>query len=124
MGALDNQVGGQHYKGCRYQPVKFSADLNLNFIQGNIVKYVTRYKEKNGLQDLKKVYHYAQLGQELRPRNFALFRGTDEYIERYYTLNSLPYLEGRIVYSAVYQDWTQIIENVEQLIAQEYETVH
>ena len=33
-------------------------ELGLNFCEGNIVKYVSRYKYKNGLQDLKKAQHY------------------------------------------------------------------
>lgn len=64
MKATDKQVGGQHYK-LPYQPIKFIVENRLNFIQGNIVKYVSRYKGKNGLQDLEKASHYAELGQEL-----------------------------------------------------------
>lgn len=64
MKATDRQVGGNHYN-MPYQPIKFITENNLNFIQGNIVKYVSRYKNKNGLQDLEKALHYAELGQEL-----------------------------------------------------------
>ena len=56
--ALDYQVGGNHYQQMAYQPLSFIMELGLNFCEGNIVKYVSRYKYKNGLQDLKKAQHY------------------------------------------------------------------
>ena len=56
--ALDYQVGGNHYHQMAYQPLSFIMELGLNFCEGNIVKYVARYKFKNGLQDLKKAQHY------------------------------------------------------------------
>ena len=59
--ALDVQVGGNHYKNLAIQPIEFTHKNGLNFCQGNIVKYATRYKDKNGVEDLKKVVHYAQL---------------------------------------------------------------
>jgi hypothetical protein len=59
--ALDVQVGGDHYKNMAIQPIEFTHKNNLNFCQGNIIKYVTRYKSKNGIEDLKKVKHYVDL---------------------------------------------------------------
>lgn len=59
--ALDKQVGGSHYKDMAIQPIEFTHKNNLNFCQGNIIKYATRYKNKNGKEDLEKVIHYAQL---------------------------------------------------------------
>lgn len=58
---LDVQVGGNHYKNYAIQPIEYGWHNNLNFLQTNIVKYATRYKEKNGKEDLLKVIHYAQL---------------------------------------------------------------
>jgi hypothetical protein len=59
--ALDTQVGGNHYKDMAIQPIEFTHKNGLNFCQGNIIKYATRYKAKNGVEDLKKVKHYAEL---------------------------------------------------------------
>ena len=61
MAALDKQEGGSHYKEYAIQPIEYSFYNDLNFLQGNIVKYATRYKDKNGREDLLKVIHYAQL---------------------------------------------------------------
>jgi len=57
----DRQVGGNHYKDFRIQPYEFISKNNLSFFQGNVVKYVCRYKDKNGIQDLEKIIHYCEL---------------------------------------------------------------
>lgn len=58
---LDVQEGGSHYKQRGIQPIEYTEANNLNFQQGNVVKYITRHKEKNGVEDLGKVVHYALL---------------------------------------------------------------
>ena len=55
------QVGGGHYKSMSIQPVEFILANNLGFCEGNIVKYACRYRQKGGIEDLKKVIHYAEL---------------------------------------------------------------
>jgi len=64
--ALDRQVGGDHYKGMAFQPIEYIVGNNLGFCEGNIVKYVTRYAQKGGEEDLDKVIHYAELLKELK----------------------------------------------------------
>lgn len=56
--------GETHYKGYEYEPIKFVIDMKFDFIQGNILKYLIRYRKKNGLQDLKKARNYAEIGHE------------------------------------------------------------
>ena len=58
---LSKQVGGTHYKSMAIQPVEFILANDLGFCEGNIIKYTCRYKQKGGVEDLKKVIHYAQL---------------------------------------------------------------
>jgi len=48
------QVGGNHYSKLAIQPYEYSIKNDLNCYQFNVVKYVTRYKDKNGIEDLKK----------------------------------------------------------------------
>jgi len=55
------QVGGDHYKSFYIQPYEFISKNNLSFFQGNVVKYVCRYLNKNGVEDLQKIIHYCQL---------------------------------------------------------------
>ena len=60
MSVLDNQVGGDHYK-LAIQPTVYIFANKLGFIEGNIIKYATRHRDKGGAQDIRKVIHYAQL---------------------------------------------------------------
>ncbi len=59
--ALDVQVGGGHYKNMRIQPIEYTLANGLGFCEGNVIKYVSRYKSKNGVEDLKKAKHYLEL---------------------------------------------------------------
>lgn len=58
---LQSQVGGNHYKDLKIQPIEFIHANGLDFLQGNIIKYATRHKNKNGAEDVKKIIHYAEL---------------------------------------------------------------
>lgn len=60
-GPLSTQVGGTHYKSCPIQPVEYIHRNGLSFIVGNVVKLVTRYKDKGGKEDLEKAKHYLDL---------------------------------------------------------------
>jgi hypothetical protein len=63
--ALFKQVGGSHYRDKGIQPIIYIHANNLGFCEGNVVKYVTRWREKNGVADLKKAIHYLELLIEL-----------------------------------------------------------
>ena len=54
---LNVQVDGDHYKKLKIQPAKYSWANNLSWHQGEIIKYITRYKDKNGKADLEKARH-------------------------------------------------------------------
>ena len=58
--ACDRQEGGDHYK-LKIQRYHFIMDNGLNFFQGNVIKYVCRYRFKNGIEDLEKIKHYCDL---------------------------------------------------------------
>jgi len=58
---IDRQVGGSHYKNYKIQPIEYTLANSLNFCQGNVIKYITRYKDKNGVEDLKKAKHYIDI---------------------------------------------------------------
>jgi len=51
------QVGGNHYSKLEIQPMEYSMFNNLNPAVHTIIKYVTRYKDKGGVEDLKKALH-------------------------------------------------------------------
>lgn len=68
MSALKEQVGGNHYSSRKIQPVEYIHANNLPFIEGSIVKYITRWRDKGGIEDLKKIKHYVDLLIELESK--------------------------------------------------------
>jgi len=55
------QVGGDHYTKLKIQPITYIRANRIGFVEGNIIKYVTRYKDKNGIEDLKKARHFLDM---------------------------------------------------------------
>lgn len=67
--ALDVQVGGGHYKKLKIQPVEYIMANNIPYMEGNVVKYCTRWRDKGGVQDLEKAMHYLQMLIEQEKKN-------------------------------------------------------
>lgn len=116
--SLNEQVGGSHYMHYQMQPIELIVKAELSFIQGNIVKYITRYKEKNGKQDIEKCVHYAQLaidlvdvGPEFRSINLGY---------SYCKANNLSVAQTKIIIACIQQDYYAIIRYCKQLIKKEY----
>jgi hypothetical protein len=61
MSALQHQEGGKHYRQMKIQPVEFIHANQIPFCEANAIKYLCRWKEKGGIQDLKKAKHYIDL---------------------------------------------------------------
>jgi tRNA G37 N-methylase TrmD len=57
----DTQIGGNHYKVMKIEPVTFIIENDIPFVEGNIIKYVCRWKSKGGVEDLKKARHYIDM---------------------------------------------------------------
>lgn len=117
--ALTTQVGGNHYATMKYQPIQFAMDAQLNPVQFSIVKYVSRYKNKNGLQDLQKALHFCDIGAEIDKTpvsddaffgNVALCKYADENI-----LNVSQYLA--IAFATV-KNYTMSAQCISHLIAE------
>jgi hypothetical protein len=65
MSADDYQVGGAHYRASELQPwhvmeAWMSREAFTGFLHGNVIKYVSRFRNKGGVQDLKKAQHYLE----------------------------------------------------------------
>lgn len=69
MTALNKQEGGNHYKDLPIQPVEFIHANAIGYFEGNVIKYVSRWRKKNGIADLEKAKHYIELLIELETRN-------------------------------------------------------
>jgi hypothetical protein len=69
--SLEKQVGGGHYKDLPIQPVEYIYANALGYFEGNVIKYVTRWRKKNGVADLEKAKHYIELLIELETKKVA-----------------------------------------------------
>jgi len=64
--ATSRQVGGNHYKDFKIEPIEFIMANNIGYCEGNIIKYICRHQAKGGVQDIDKVIHYCELLKELK----------------------------------------------------------
>ena len=67
--ATDKQIGGQHYQQFKIQPVEFCYKNNIPYLEATAIKYLCRWREKNGIEDLEKAKHYIDLLIEFNNAN-------------------------------------------------------
>ena len=71
MKANDTQQGGSHYKSKAIQPWDFIVANNIGYLEGNVIKYVSRWRDKGGVDDLRKAKHYLEKLIELHGDHHA-----------------------------------------------------
>lgn len=65
---LKTQIGGQHYKKLKIQPVEYVHANGIGYFEGTAIKYLSRWKDKGGIEDLQKAIHFIQLLIELETK--------------------------------------------------------
>lgn len=60
MSANDKQIAGSHYKKNGIQPWDYVIANNLGYLEGSAIKYITRWKDKNGIDDIRKAIHFLE----------------------------------------------------------------
>lgn len=73
--ALQQQVGGGHYKQMAIQPVEFIHRNGIGFCEGAAIKYLARWRNKNGIEDLRKARHFIDLLIEMEQTSARQGRG-------------------------------------------------
>lgn len=68
MNPLKMQVDGSHYKDMPIQPVEYIHANAMGYLEGNVVKYISRWRKKGGMADLEKARHYIDLLIQLESR--------------------------------------------------------
>lgn len=113
-----NQIGGDHYSKFVKQPIEFILDFKLDFIQGNIVKYVLRHKFKNGKQDLEKALSYSKLAEEKKLNKVRnLGEITENKIGNYCRINNINDLNiYYILFYTVCNKYNRVSLIIEDLI--------
>ena len=71
MSALNTQINGTHYRELAIQPVEYIHANGIGYMEGNVIKYVTRWRSKGGIADLHKAKHYIDLLIELEQKQTA-----------------------------------------------------
>lgn len=94
MNALDTQVGGDHYKSMPIQPMEYSMANKLDACQHTIIKYVTRFRQKGGIQDLEKARHVIDMLIEFERRGVKVGAGSVEVGGGGVTINADVSLKG------------------------------
>jgi hypothetical protein len=115
VSANEMQVGGLHYSKWTYQHWDFVIDVGLHYLIACASKYVTRWRDKGGLQDLEKCLHYLMKATEadvlpMRPHD----RHTLGHVQRFTA--QLPHRENRAVYRMVMGDYEGATMQVRALI--------
>jgi hypothetical protein len=93
VSALDEQVGGSHYKGMAIQPVEYIHKNGLGYMEGCVIKYVSRHKRKNGKEDLEKAIHFLQLLIQQEYPNEITIGNVDVEYPGYRMLNTSDILQ-------------------------------
>lgn len=112
--ALSQQIGGSHYKDLAIQPIVLIVKGGFSFIQGNIIKYVSRYNHKNGIEDLKKAAHYAKMAKELDEKPGRI--KYPELIDEYCKANNFKGYVSWTLNQAAARKWDRVIEGCGILI--------
>lgn len=120
MNAINFQVGGSHYKNLKMQPIELIVKLRCSFIQGNIIKYISRYKKKKGLEDLDKCIHYAQLAIDLKDRRRCKDSEVSVSINSFIAKNNMSIMQRRIITAAVYNRYADVVKLCNDLISIDY----
>lgn len=120
MKATEIQVGGNHYKKLKMQPIELIVMLRCSFIQGCIIKYVSRYRNKNGEEDIKKCIHYARLALELNDKRKCNDKVLSMAINQYVIKNNLSVLQRKIITQAVYNNYENVINYCQDLLKEQY----
>lgn len=119
LDALSQQIGGSHYKMMPFQPISLITTIDLDFFQGNVVKYVSRYKLKDGVRDIEKAKHYCLMAMELddkNPPDDALLSEAIDELWDFIRLNKLDYRVYMILMDAFRRRWRDAISNIDELI--------
>lgn len=120
MQANDLQVGGDHYK-AEYQHWDYVYDTGLNYLNAQITRYISRWRKKNGIEDLRKALHYARKAREL---NVTRRNEVAEITNRFLSCNKVwddeQYLFSLItdchVPESTFENYSRMVEFLKKMI--------
>ena len=115
--SLQKQVGGRHYKDFTIQPVELFAATRWVYFQSSIARYILRYKNKNGIEDLEKAIHIAHLASDLSVEE-KWSMSNMRYIQMFSEANNLSGKQTNILKDLENGNWSNVCYNVTALKAE------
>lgn len=116
--AFSEQIGGSHYKMMPFQPISLIGMLDLDFFQGNVVKYVSRYKLKDGVRDLEKAKHYCRMAMEMEkssPRLSMTILQAVFISEGFVASNGLSKWVADVIVYVYRRKWNEAVKAIDAL---------
>ena len=116
--ALSQQIGGSHYKLMPFQPICLIGMLGLDFCQGNVVKYVSRYKLKDGVRDLEKAKHYCRMAMEMEKGSSHISMTILQAVfisEGFVASNGLSKLVADVIVYVYRRKWNEAVKAINAL---------
>lgn len=118
------QVGGDHYAG-EYQHWDFVREvLGNNYLLGNATKYISRWRKKNGVEDLHKALHYIAKARETRVPPAIKYSGEHSFnvgaIFRFCGSAGCGMLEAEAIWAVATSDWKNAEDVVNKLIGERH----
>ena len=116
--AFSEQIGGSHYKDMPFQPIKLISMLDLDFFQGNVVKYVSRYKLKDGVRDLEKARHYCRMAMEMEKGSSHISMTILQAVfisEGFVASNGLSKLVADVIVYVYRRKWNEAVKAINAL---------
>lgn len=114
------QTGGSHYECMAYQPIDFILDIKADFPTGCVIKYVSRYKMKNGAEDLQKAIDNITFMQEYKGYEMRLDCRWGDYMTRYERENQLSENQNCALWALLSEHYEDAIMWI-NLLKREYE---
>ena len=117
----DKEVGGTHYADMKVEPIEVIEALNMNFIQGCILKYISRYRHKGGIEDLKKALHYAKIGAGKDKESILFVEIHSEkrklIVKMFCVINGLDETDQLAIEYASCEKYDRCAETIERIIS-------
>lgn len=110
---MDKQIGGTHYLGYEISPIEWSLDNNINAGEFSILRYVLRYSDKNGLEDLDKAIHYAYILMDRphAPKNMDAISN----INNFCVTNALVTHQHNTLVALFNQDYNEVLRGLNSM---------
>ena len=121
MKRKNKQVGGSHYEILSIEPVEAFIHYHLDWFQSEIIKYCSRFHNKNGKQDLDKAYQVSDLAMDLGLGQLELFPFEgDDFLIQYCSQFKYEDIMKRLMIAVINHDYVIVKKLINELIEKYY----